>query len=316
MKFAVFGTGGVGGYFGGRLAQAGQDVTFIARREHLAAMTGTGLRVDSIDGDFTVYPVQATDDPRSVGVVDLVLITVKTWQMDVALEQMRPLIGPETLLLPLLNGVDAPEQLASVFGREHVLGGLCRISSFITGPGHIRHVGIRPILMLGELDNRRTSRIEALKDVLSAIHNTTVEIPPDIQAAMWEKFLIICGLSGVGAVTRQPVGVCRVVPETRAMLTRAIEETTAVGRACGVALRADVVDRALSRVDFIQPDVIASMHKDIMEGRPSELEAQNGAVVRMGRAFGIPTPTHSFIYASLLPMEWKARLHSKEIPDD
>jgi 2-dehydropantoate 2-reductase len=307
MKFAIFGTGGVGGYFGGRLAQAGHDVTFIARGAHLAAITEAGLKVSSIDGDFVVYPAKATDDPASIGPVDVILVTVKAWQMEEALSQMSPLVGPKTLLLPMLNGVDAPEELAVAFGREHVLGGLCRVSSFIAEPGHIQHVGIQPIITLGELDDRRTERVETLREALSSISNATVEIPDDIHVALWEKFLIICALSGVGAVTRQPVGVYREVPETRAMFTRAIEETAAVGRARGIALSEDVVKRVLARVDFIQPDVIASMHKDILEGRPSELEAQTGAVVRMGRELGVSTPTHDFIYASLLPLELKAR---------
>ena len=307
MKFAIFGTGGVGGYFGGRLAQAGHDVTFIARGAHLAAIREAGLKVSSIDGDFVIYPAQATDDPASVGPVDVVLVTIKAWQMDEALGQMKPLVGPNTLLLPMLNGVDAPEELATAFGREHVLGGLCRVSSFIAEPGHIQHVGIQPIITLGELDNRRTERVETLGEALSSIHNAKVKVPDDIYVALWEKFLIICALSGVGAVTRQPVGVYREVPETRAMFTKAIEETAAVGRARGIALGEDVVKRVLARVDFIQPDVIASMHKDILEGRPSELEAQTGAVVRMGRESGVFTPTHDFIYASLLPLELKAR---------
>lgn len=307
MKFAIFGTGGVGGYFGGRLAQAGHDVTFIARGEHLAAITGAGLKVDSIDGDFVIQPATATNDPAFVGAVDVVMVAVKAWQLDDAIKQMSFLMGTKTIILPLLNGVEAPNRLSAAFGSECVLGGLCRISSFVVGPGHIGHVGIRPIIMLGELDNRRTKRVEALREALSDIHNATVEIPVDIHVAMWEKFLIVCGLSGVGAVTRQPVGVYREIPETRALLTRAIEETAAVGRACGVALRDDSVERVLARVDFIQPDVIASMHKDIMEGRPSELEAQNGAVVRMGRTLGVSTPTQDFIYASLLPLELKAQ---------
>lgn len=307
MKFAIFGTGGVGGYFGGRLAQAEHDVTFIARGAHLVAIAEAGLKVSSIDGDFVIYPAKATDDPASVGPVDVVIVTVKAWQMEEALRQMSPLVGQETLLLPMLNGVDAPEELAAAFGWEHVLGGLCRVSSFIAGPGHVQHVGIQPIIMLGELDNRRTERVEALREALSCMHNATVEVPDDIHVAMWEKFLIVCALSGVGAVTRQPVGVYREVPETRAMLTQAVEESTAVGRARGVALSEDVVERVLARVDFIQPDVIASMHKDILEGHPSELEAQTGTVVRLGRESGVPTPTHGFIYASLLPLEMKAR---------
>lgn len=307
MKFAIFGTGGVGGYFGGRLAQAGQDVTFIARGKHLDAISEAGLKVDSIDGDFILHPATATDDPASIGMVDVVIVSVKAWQMDEALKLMRPLVGPQTLLLPLLNGVDAPGQLSGVFGGEHVLGGLCRVSSFIAGPGHIQHIGISPIIMLGELDNNRTERVETLRDALSEIHNATVEIPADIHVAMWEKFVTVSALSGVGTVTRQPVGVYRNVPETRAMLTRAIEESIAVGRASGLALDGDMIERVLARVDFIQGDVTPSMHKDIVAGRPSELEAQNGTVVRMGRELGVPTPTHDFIYASLLPLELKAR---------
>ena len=307
MKFAIFAAGGVGGYFGGRLAQAGHDVTFIARGTHLAAIREAGLKVDSIDGNFFVQPAKATDDPASVGVVDVLLVAVKAWQLEVAIKQMKLLVGMNTVILPLLNGVEAPEQLSAAFGGECVLGGLCRVSSFVAGPGHIQHVGIQPIIVLGELDNHRTERVEAIRGALSSIHNSTVEIAEDIQVALWEKFLIVCALSGVGAVTRQPVGVYRDVPETRAMLTRAIEETAAVGRARGVPLSRGVVARVLDRVDFIQPDVIASMHKDIVEGRPSELEAQNGAVMRMGRELSVLTPAHDFIYASLLPLELRAR---------
>jgi len=307
MKFAIFAAGGVGGYFGGRLAQAGHDVTFIARGEHLAAIREAGLKVDSIDGDFVVQPAKATDDPGSIGAVDIVLVAVKAWQMEDAIKQMKFLVGTNTVILPLLNGVEAPEQLSAAFGSACVLGGMCRISSFVAGPGHIQHVGIQPIIVLGELDNQRTERVEAIRGALSSIHNAIVEIPENIQVALWEKFLIICALSGVGALTRQPAGVYRIVPETRALVTHVIEETAAVGRARGVPLADNIVTQVLDRIDLIQPNVIASMHKDIAEGHPSELEAQNGAVVRMGRELGIPTPTHEFIYASLLPLELKAR---------
>jgi 2-dehydropantoate 2-reductase len=298
----------VGGYFGGRLAQAGEEVTFIARGEHLRAIRRNGLRVDSIQGDFVVKPARATDTPAEIGNVDLVLATTKAWQVAEAAEAMRPLIGPQTMVLPLGNGIEHLEQLERAVGREHLLGGLSRISAFIAGPGHIRHVGMQPYLAFGELDGRPSPRLEALRQVFARLPDVKAEVPADINIAMWEKFVFIAAASGVGAVTRQPIGVYRSVPETRLMLAAALEETVRVGRARGVALAEDTAQRILTQnIDPAAQDVIASMQKDIMEGRPSELEAQTGAVIRMGRAGGVPTPTHAFLYASLLPMELKAR---------
>jgi 2-dehydropantoate 2-reductase len=296
----------VGGYFGGRLAQAGHDVTFIARGAHLAAIRETGLKVDSIDGDFVVQPAKATDDPASVGAVDVVIAAVKGWQMEQAIEQMKFLVGTNTVILPLLNGVEAPEQLSAAFGSACVLGGLCRISSFVAGPGHIQHVGMEPSLTFGELDNEKSERVLALQKIFAEISEITVNVPDDIQVAMWQKFIFICAMSGVGAVTRQPVGGYREVPETRVMLVSTLEEALAVGKAQGVALPESMVAAILDKIDMLPDTMLASMQKDIMEGRPSELESQNGAVVRMGRELGVPTPTHDFIYASLLPQELKA----------
>lgn len=307
MKFAIFGTGGVGGYFGGRLARAGQDVTFIARGRHLAQMQEAGLRVDSIGGDFEIKPVNATDSPQSIGEMDYVLLAVKAWQLSEAIESMKPLIGKETAILPLMNGIEHISLLTDAFGRVHVLGGLCRISSFLAGPGHITHVGIKPFVSFGELDDTKSKRVQALQAVFSAVDGIDVVVPPDIQVAMWEKFIFICSTSGVGAVTRQPMGVYRSVPESRAMLESAVREAVELGRAKGVALPGDLFETLMHRIDGLPAAMIASMQKDIMEGRLSELDAQTGAVVRMGRELGIQTPTHEFIYASLLPMELKAR---------
>jgi 2-dehydropantoate 2-reductase len=308
MRFGIFGSGGVGGYFGGRLAQAGHDVTFIARGRHLAAMRESGLRVESILGDFVVQPVKATDDPHQVGIVDVILVAVKAWDIPVAAEAMKPMVGEDTIVVPLENGVDAPEQLASSLGGQHVLGGLCGISAFIGAPGVIRHVGVQPYLALGELDHLPSKRVETLKEIFVRLDGISVDTPGDIHKALWEKFVFIAAVSGVGAVTRQPIGVFRAVPETRAILVCALEETAAVGRARGVALEENTADRILSTmIDRAPEGMIASMQKDIMEGRPSELEAQNGAVVRMGREVGVATPVHAFLYASLLPMELAAQ---------
>lgn len=307
MKFAIFAAGGVGGYFGGRLAQDGHDVTFIARGAHLAAIREAGLKVDSIDGDFVIKPAKATDDPASVGAVDVVLVAVKAWQMEAAIEGMKLLVGTNTVIIPVLNGIEAPEQLSAAFGSACVLGGLCRISSFVAEPGHIKHVGMNPSITFGELDNEKSERVLALQKLFNEIPEITAEVPEDIHVAMWKKFIFICAMSGVGGVTRQPVGVYREIPESRVMLEATLKEAAAVGRKRGVPLAKNLAAVILNRIDNLPDDMLASMQKDIMEGNPSELEAQNGALVRMGHKLGVRVPTHEFLYASLLPMELQAR---------
>jgi 2-dehydropantoate 2-reductase len=307
MKIIIFGSGGVGGYFGGRLAQHGQDVTFIARGAHLKAIRETGLRVDSVDGDFAIHPAKATDDIASIGAADLILLAVKAWQLDDAIAQTKPMVGEQTMILPLMNGMEHMQTLLSTFGAKHVLGGLSRISAYIEAPGHIRHVGIQPYIAFGEWDNTKSGRIQNLVEMFKLIKGVTAENPPDIQTAMWEKFIFICAVSGVGAYIRLPIGEIRANPETRAMLQNVLEETTALARARGVAIVKNFVETTMSRIENIAPHVIPSMQKDMMEGRPSELNEQTGAVVRMGRAAGIPTPTHEKILAELLPLEQKAR---------
>ena len=306
MRVAVFGAGGVGGYFGGRLAQAGEELVFIARGEHLRALQSQGLQVDSIKGDFMVKPVQVTDNPRRVGEVDFVLVAVKGWQVPEAALAMQPMVGPHTGVAPLGNGVEAPFQLAAVLGTGPVLGGLCRISAFIAEPGHIRHVGLEPFVAFGELDNRSTPRVEALRQAFERA-GVKVSVPPDIRVAMWEKFVFIVAVSGVGAVARAPLGALRSLPETRQLLEQAVHEAVAVGRARKIELPEDAVARTMTTIDSLEPGIIPSMQRDILEGRPSELGSQNGAVVRMGLELGIPTPTHRFIYHSLLPQELQAR---------
>ena len=307
MKFAIFGTGGVGGYFGGRLAQAGEDVTFIARGNHLSGIQQTGLSVDSIRGDFVVNPAKATDSTQSVGAVDVVLLAIKGWQLDEAILQITPLIGENTVIVPLLNGIEHMEALVNAFGREHVLGGVCRISAFISEAGHIKHVGIDPFLAFGELNGEMSERVSRLYDVFKNTSGITVEASGNIELAMWEKYLLIAAFSGVGAVTRSPVGMFRSIPETRAMFRRALEEVVLVANSRGVGLTEKSVQAVMDRIDQTQPDTMASMQKDVLAGRPSELESQTGALVRMARAATVSVPTHEFIYASLLPMEKKAR---------
>ena len=307
MRIAVFGSGGVGGYFGGRLAEAGETVTFIARGAHLAALLERGLAVESIAGDFEVRPVRATDDPRTVGVVDAVLVAVKTWQLGDAARAMAPLVGPATMVVPLENGVEAPEELGQVLGAEHVLGGLCRILAYVVGPGRIRHSAVEPYVAFGELDGSPSPRAESLLAAFRGATGVVAEIPDDIRAAMWGKFMFITPVSSIGAVTRVPIGAFRATSETRALLHEALREIEALARHLGVRLPADAVGQTLEFVDAIPPDGTTSMQRDIMDGRPSELEAQVGAVVRLGARAGVAVPVHQFLYAALLPQERRVR---------
>ena len=307
MKVAIVGAGGVGGYFGGRLAQAGEDVVFLARGDHLRAMRGNGLRVDSINGDFRVDPVRATDDPATVGEVDYVLVAVKTWQLQDAIETMRPMVGKATSIVPLLNGVEAPDHLANAFGAERVLGGTCSVISMIAGPGHVRHAGAQPTIRFGELDHRPSARGERLRNAFSRTEGVQVEVPEDIHVTMWSKYIFIAPWGGAGAVTRAPAGVIRSLPETRALLERAMEEIFLLARARKVAMEREAVRQAMAYIDALPYEGTASMQRDIMAGRPSELDAQNGTVVRLGKEAGVATPVNGMIYASLLPLERRAR---------
>lgn len=306
MRIAIFGTGGVGGYFGGRLAQAGEEVIFIARGAHLEAIQKHGLIVKSIKGDFHIQPAQVLDDPAQAGEVDFVLLGVKAWQVLEAARALRPMIGEHTAVVPLQNGVEAPEQLVAVLGKEHVLGGMCQISALVAAPGEIHHVGIEPYVAFGELAGAPSQRAEHLRQAFDRA-GVKVEVPGDILAAMWTKFMFIASISGMGAVTRAPVGTVRSLPETRHLLVRALQEVLAVAQARGVRLAPDAAEQRLAFIDSLPAGVTASMQRDIADGRPSELESQNGAVVRMGRQLGVPTPVHDFLYACLLPQERKAQ---------
>ena len=307
MQVAVYGTGAVGGYFGGRLAQAGVHVTFIARGAHLQAIREKGLQVDSLQGNFTVHPARAVSDPKRVGKVDFVILGVKAWQVREAALALKPLIGPETVVLPLQNGVDAARQLSDILGPDHVWGGLCRIMSMIDAPGRIHHVGGAPYLAFGDLQRRSDHRLERLSQLFSRAVGVQVEVIEDIPAAIWKKFLLIAPWSGMGAITRVPIGIIRDLPETRAMLEDAMHEIFQLAVAQGIDLGPDAVAHMMAFVDRLPAEGTASMQRDIMEGRPSELNEQNGTVRLLGKKLGVATPVNSFIYRSLLPMELQAR---------
>lgn len=307
MRIAVYGCGGVGAYFGGRLAQIGQDVTFIARNESLSAMRSNGLKVGSIAGDFNLERVQVTGNPAEVGQVDYVLCCVKSWQVTAAARAMRPLIGENTLVIPLQNGVEAPTELASILGPAKVLGGLCAIVAFQASPGHIKHSGANPLIRFGHLDNRPDPRVNELSEIFNHCSGLKSSIPDDIRVAMWQKFMLITPWSGLGAVSRAPIGVLLEQPETRKLLREATEEVYRLGIALDVPLPDDSVDSTMSTLEGITPNSTTSMQRDLVRGRPSELDAQNGAVVRLAHEAGVDTPLNRFMLFSLRSLELRAR---------
>lgn len=306
MRIAIYGAGGTGGYFGGRLAQSGEDVVFIARGQHLRAITNNGLKVDSIKGDFVVQPARATESPAEAGEVDVVLLGVKAWQVPEAAEAMRPMIGPETVVLPTQNGVEAAAQLEAALGRRNVLGGVAKIISFIAAPGHIKHIGAEPFLAFAELDKVPSDRTERIRRMFEKA-GVLAQVPADIHAAIWDKFLMVAAWGGVGAVTRVPIGVVRQVDGSRRLLKRAMEEIFDVARSRQIQVPEKAVEKALSFIDALPEGATNSLQRDIAEGKPSELEEWSGAVVRLGREADVQTPVNDVIYNALLPLELQAR---------
>lgn len=307
MRIAVYGSGGVGGYFGGRLAQIGQDVTFIARNESLTELRSNGLKVGSIAGDFSIDKIAVTNNPAEVGIVDYVLCCVKSWQVPAAAKAIKPMIGPDTLVIPLQNGVEAPYQLAEQLDSEIVLGGMCAIVAFLAGPGHIKHSGANPLIRFGHLDNHADPRVNALSEILNHCSGVKSSIPDDVRVAMWQKFMLITPWSGLGAVSRAPIGVLLEQPETRALLTQATEEIYQLGRARNIDLPADSVAKTISTLEGIPPNSTTSMQRDLVRGRPSELDAHNGAVVRLALEVELDTPLNRFFLYSLRSLELRAR---------
>lgn len=306
MRFAIYGSGGLGGYYGARLAQAGHDVAFIARGAHLAAMRANGLKVLSPLGDFHLPSPTASSDPADIGPVDVVIVAVKTWQVPEVARAMRPLLGPDTVVVPFLNGVDAPDDLAKVLGAGPVIGGLSKVFSMIDAPGVIRQFNPGAYVEVGELGGGASSRVDAIREAFAGA-GVDAKASADIRSALWKKLLTVSSWAGLGALSRSPIGVIRQLPETRALVDQAMDEGIAVGRALGYAIADGFKAELWTFYDALSPDATASMLRDIMAGKPSELDAWNGAVVRFGRQTGVATPVHTFTYHTLLPMEKRAR---------
>jgi 2-dehydropantoate 2-reductase len=287
------------------LAASGNDVTFLVRGKTLEALRGGALRVKSIKGDFEVR-VAATNEPTEID-AEVVLVAVKAWQVPEAAEAIQKMAARDSVVVPLQNGTEAPTELAAVVGPGRIAGGLCRIVAEAIGPGKIDHYWAEPSIEFGELDSlRNPERLEKLRDAFTAA-NVRCQIPPDIAVAMWEKFLFITPWGSLGAVTRLPVGPIRSSPELRARLVAALEEVARIARAEGKDLGDETIAKTLAILDGLPADTTSSMQRDIMAGRPSELEAQTGCVVRLGRKTGVLTPVHDSIYADLLPLEQRAR---------
>jgi 2-dehydropantoate 2-reductase len=304
MKIAIMGSGGVGGYLGGLLAHAGNDVTFIARGAHLEAIQTNGLQVKSVAGDFHIRP-QATHDPAEVGPVDLVLFSVKAYDTEAAGHQIRPMVGPDTAVLCVQNGVDNEEKLEAILGRGHVLGGAVHILSTITAPGVIHQTAGPRTLKFGEMDGRVTSRAHRVFEIFRGV-GIHAELSIQIQFALWEKFLFICAQGGVTAVGGLTIGEILSCRETAAFYRGVMEEIAAVARAKRVALSADVVDRALAFARGLQPHMRSSLAHDLSQGNRLEVETLAGKVVQYGREVGVPTPFNFAIYACLKPHHDKA----------
>ncbi len=302
MKIAVFGAGGVGGYFGARLAAAGESVAFIARGAHLAAMRRDGLRVLSPLGDVHVPRVEATDDPGAIGPVDFVLFCVKLYDTESAGRRLAPLIGPETAVVSLQNGVDSEDALAAVIGATHVVGGVAYISATIEAPGVIRHLNRQSKLIFGEIDGRPSPRLDRLRAAcVKAGGGIVADVVSDIDRLIWEKFVFLASLAAVTGISRSTLGPILADADMRAMMVSAMGEVVAVAAARGLRLAPDLVDRNLAFAATLPASMKASLAYDLERGNRIELDGLMGAVVRLGQAAGVPTPVHRTIYAALKP---------------
>ena len=306
MKIAVIGSGSVGGYYGGLLAQQGHAVTFLARGAHLEAIRKNGLQIKSVHGNFTVKPATVVESLAGIGPVNLVLFCTKTYDTDRAAESIRPILAPETAVLSLQNGIDAADCVGRVVGMAHMLGAATWIASAIESPGVISQVSAFRRIVLGELDGRITPRAQAIYEALKAT-GITAELTDNILKVLWTKFVFIAAVSGVGALTRLEMGDYRAVPETRGLLTGIMREVEALARAQSVTLDEDVVEKSLAFIDASAPSIKASMQRDIETGHVSELEAIIGIIGRKGRELGILTPFSDVVYAALIPIDLKAR---------
>jgi len=306
MEILVYGVGGVGGYFGGKLANAGHNVSMIARGEHLKAIQKNGLEVESINGNFKVKPKMATSDISEVPKPDLVILGIKSWQIPLVATELKPIIGENTMVFPLQNGADNVGKLLEILPKKNVLAGLCFVVSFIERPGKIQHAAFDPKITFGEIDNSQSNRILKLKNIFdeAGFENS---IPENIQLEIWKKFLFICTVSGIGGLTRVSINKIRESEFLYEMMRKSAKEIVEVGKAKGIPLTESHIEKTFEIINSQPEGTTASTQRDIMNGKPSELENFNGFIVKEGEKLGVETPANRYIYECLKPMEEKAR---------
>jgi 2-dehydropantoate 2-reductase len=308
MRIVVAGTGGVGGYFGGLLARAGHAVTFLARGVHLEAIRRQGLVIHSVHGDFTLHPANATDVVATLAPPEIVLVAVKHHDLEAVSRQLAPIVTEQTVVVPLLNGIDAHRLLSRSLARGTIVGGTCGIAARIEAPGVIRQESQLRRVVVGALDGRP---LAALEELVTAWRACGVEArqSADILADLWSKFVFIASFGGVTALARATAGEVRAEPATRALLIAAMAEVEVVGRASGVRLAEDIVARSMALVDGFEPGVTSSLQRDVADGRRFELEAFSGTVVRLAQEHGLDAPAHAAMYALLKPMSTRTGMH-------
>lgn len=305
MRIVIIGAGGVGGYFGGKLAAAGFDTSFLVRGKTLEALQSNGLHVKSINGDFHVHPT-ATDNYDIIKKADLIILTVKSWQIEGIAHKIKTWLKRDAMVLPLQNGADNANRLIEILSAEQVLAGLCRIVAKIESPGIINHFGYEPEILFGEMDNSKSSRADEIHTVFNKAGFKN-QVSEDIQRDIWLKFLFISSISAMGALTRSVLGVMREDVFIREKLLKTAEEVVSVGKSLGIHIGKDDIENCFKIIDAIDYDTTMSLQRDMMEGKPSELENFNGYIVHQGDKLGIETPVNDFIYYTLLPMEEKVR---------
>jgi 2-dehydropantoate 2-reductase len=294
------GAGGVGGFYGGRLAQAGHDTTFITRGEHLRAIRAGGLSLKGPAGDAVVAGAKATDNPAEVAPVDVVLFCVKLYDTEDAARAIAPLLSKGGVCITLQNGVDAPQRIGAVVGADRVMGGLAFVSALIESPGVIRYNSKSPSIKFGEAGGGMSERAIRFRDACMAA-GVGAEVVPDIRAALWHKFVGLAVNASLTSLVRKPAGVCYHDPDLLALARSGFEEGAAVAKAMGVGLPGDIVEWQVKNHQNFPPDMYASMYQDVARGRRLELDSLSGLIVRKGRELGLPTPFHSMAYACLKP---------------
>ena len=306
MRIAVMGAGGVGGFYGGRLAQAGHDTTFITRGEHLRAIRAGGLSLKGPAGDAVVAGARATDNPAEVAPVDVVLFCVKLYDTEDAARAIAPLLSKGGVCITLQNGVDGPQRIGAVVGADRVMGGLAFVSALIESPGVIRYNSKSPSIKFGEAGGEMSERAIRFRDACMAA-GFGAEVVPDIRAALWHKFVGLAVNASLTSLVRKPAGVCYHDPDLLALARSGFEEGAAVAKAMGIGLPDDIVEWQVKNHQNFPPDMYASMYQDVARGRRLELDSLSGLIVRKGRELGLPTPFHSMAYACLKPYNNGAR---------